>query len=113
MVAKVFLAWPGWWAAVVAIGNALHLENFRGDSTQLDCSLVGLQQTQSGSPDIQIACPLPDIGSLGPTVRYVAASPTKGAPAPDQEQSIAGRRLSGSTRPKAAGDVSGKLPFNA
>jgi len=73
----------------------------------------GLQKTQSGSPDIQIACPLPDIGSLGPTVRYVAASPTKGAPAPDQEQSIAGRRLSGSTRPKAAGDVSGKLPFNA
>jgi len=72
-----------------------------------------LFKTQSGSPDIQIACPLPDIGSLGPTVRYVAASPTKGAPAPDQEQSIAGRRLSGSTRPKAAGDVSGKLPFNA
>ena len=76
-----------------------------------DCQLP--LQTQSGSPDIQIACPLPDIGSLGPTVRYVAASPTKGAPAPDQEQSIAGRRLSGSTRPKAAGDVSGKLPFNA
>src|SRR5450759_2029983 len=48
MVAKVFLAWPGWWAAVVAIGNALHLENFRGDSTQLDCSLVGLQQTRNG-----------------------------------------------------------------
>ena len=45
MVAKVFLAWPGWWAAVVAIGNALHLENFRGDSTQLDCSLVGRHQT--------------------------------------------------------------------
>jgi hypothetical protein len=34
---KSFLAWSGWWAAKVAIGNALHLKNFRGDSTQLDC----------------------------------------------------------------------------
>ena len=30
---KFFLAWPGWWAAAVAIGNPLHLKNFRGDST--------------------------------------------------------------------------------
>ena len=56
MVAKVFLAWPGWWAAVVAIGNALHLENFRGDSTQLDCSLVGLQQTGCGCANGMNAC---------------------------------------------------------
>ena len=33
VVAKGFLAWSDWWPAVLAIGNPLHWEEFRGDST--------------------------------------------------------------------------------
>ena len=64
----------------------------------------------SGSTEVQIARPIPDISARGPTVSWMAAIPTKGVPGRDQYRVLTG----GSLREAAnfVGQTSKKLPLN-